>query len=47
MFHLVPISGGGRKQRPEQWTLAFMGQFLIVAIVILLFVIYVSGLQVS
>jgi hypothetical protein len=43
MFHLIPIPGSG-KRHPEYLPLAFLGQFFMVAIVIMLLVLYVSGL---
>lgn len=41
MFHLAPIPGG--KRRTKRFTFGFLGQFIVVAIVIVLFVLYVSA----
>jgi hypothetical protein len=47
MFHLVPVPGSKRGQRARLWfTAAFLGQWLAVAIVILMFVLYVSNLRI-
>ena len=43
MFRLIPFSGS--EKRPETLPLAFFIQALSVAVVILLFVSYVSGLR--
>jgi hypothetical protein len=43
MFHLIPMGGDTPN---ASHSLAFMGQFLVVAIVITLFVLYVSGLRI-
>ena len=43
MFRLIPMPGD-RKRHPEQLPLAFLGQAFAIAVVITLFVIYVSGL---
>jgi hypothetical protein len=42
MFHLIPVTG--RKTRPPRLPPMFLGQCLVVAIVIMLFVSYVSRL---
>jgi hypothetical protein len=42
MFHLIPIPGTG-KRHPAHFTLPFLGQFLVIALVIALLVLYVSG----
>ncbi|MGD1090899.1 MAG: hypothetical protein ABSB35_02790 [Bryobacteraceae bacterium] len=42
MFHVIPVAG--RKSDPPRLPLAFLGQCLAVAIVIMLFVLYVSRL---
>jgi hypothetical protein len=44
MFHLVPIPKEKRSE-PLHLSLAFLGQFFVVAIVILMFVAYVAGLR--
>ncbi len=41
MFHLIPFPEGKQSQ-PLHFALAFLGQFLIVALVILLFVLFVA-----
>jgi hypothetical protein len=43
MFHLIPMRGDTRN---ASHSLAFMGQCLVVAIVVMLFVLYVSGLHI-
>jgi hypothetical protein len=47
MFHLVPIPGSKRNQRRSlRFSASFLGQWLAVAIVILMFVLYVSNLRI-
>jgi hypothetical protein len=46
MFYLIPIPGAKRKI-PLQMPLTFLGQFLVVALVILVFVLYVSSLTIG
>jgi hypothetical protein len=43
MFQLIPIPRGKGKLSP-QLPLPFLGQFLVVSLVVLLFILYVSGL---
>jgi hypothetical protein len=43
MFHPIPMPGAG-KHRPERLTLPFLGQFFVIAMVIMLLVLYVAGL---
>jgi hypothetical protein len=45
MFHLIPIPGD-KKTQPPHLPLAFLGQCLVVGIVIMLFVLYISGLRI-
>jgi hypothetical protein len=45
MFHLIPIPKAKRME-PLRLPLAFLGQFIVVAIVILMFVAYVAGTRV-
>jgi hypothetical protein len=42
MFHFAPTPGRG-KRRPKKFTFEFLGQFIVIAIVIVLFVLYVAG----
>ena len=42
MFQLIPVPERKRHQ-PLRVPLSFLGQFLLVAFVILIFVLYVSG----
>ena len=44
MFSLSPIRGAARTH-PLRLPLTFLGQFLVVALVILLFVLYVASLR--
>ncbi len=44
MFHVTPIPER-KKGRPSQLPFAFLAQFAVVALVILMFVLYVSGLR--
>jgi hypothetical protein len=46
MSSFSPIRGTKWKQ-PLQLPLAFLGQFLVIALVILLFVLYVSNLRIG
>jgi hypothetical protein len=47
MFHLVPIPGSKRSPRQgSRLTAAYLGQWLAMAIVILMFVLYVSSLRI-
>ena len=46
MFHLSPIRSG-KSRDPLRSSLVFLGQFLPVAIIILLLVLYVSGMRIS
>jgi hypothetical protein len=46
MFHLIPIQGG-KKSPAFDLPLAFLGQFLVVAILILLFVLYAAGVRIG
>lgn len=45
MFHLIPITKQ-KGDNPLHNPIAFLGQFLVIAAVILLFVLYVTGLRI-
>jgi hypothetical protein len=45
MFHLIPISRQ-KGNRSLHFPIAFLGQFLVIATVIFLFLLYVTGFRI-
>lgn len=45
MFHVIPISPE-KGDKSLHFPIGFLGQFLVIATVILLFLLYVTGLRV-